>query len=62
MKKLHKSYSDKWIFGVCSGIAEYLDIDVTLIRLFWGGMVLMCGVGVLAYIFCAIVMPSDYLS
>ena len=47
------------IDGVCAGIAEYFDIDPTLVRL--GAVVLTCtvGSGILAYIICAIVIPRD---
>ena len=34
-KRLHKSDSDKKLCGVCGGIAEYFDIDPTLVRLAW---------------------------
>ena len=34
-KRLQRSEHDKWIGGVCGGIAEYLDWDPTLIRLAW---------------------------
>lgn len=58
MKKLYKSSKDKKICGVCGGLAEYLNIDSTVIRLL---MVVFClmGSGLLAYIIAAIVMPSD---
>jgi phage shock protein C len=58
-KKLYKSNKDKKIDGVCAGIAEYFDIDPTLVRL---GAVAIClagGSGVLAYIIAAIIMPRD---
>ena len=56
VKKLYKS-TDKKIDGVCAGIAEYFDIDPTLIRLIWALAVVFAGVGILAYIIAAIVMP-----
>ena len=58
-KKLYKSSKDKKIDGVCAGIAEYFDIDPTLVRL---GAVAIClagGSGVLAYIIAAIIMSRD---
>ncbi len=57
MKRLTKSY-DRKICGVCGGIAEYLNIDPTLVRLAWLLLVLCAGTGVLAYIIAAIVMPE----
>lgn len=57
-KRLYKSNTDKQICGVCGGIAEYFDVDPTLIRLVWVLLVLSAGSGVLAYIACAIVFPE----
>ncbi len=57
MKKLCKS-KDKKICGVCAGFAEYFGIDTTLVRLLWALAVVCCGVGLLAYIVCAIVLPK----
>ena len=56
-KRLYKSNSDKKIDGVCAGIAEYFDIDPTLIRLCWAFGTLFVGAGILAYIVAALVMP-----
>jgi phage shock protein C len=58
-KRLYKSRTDSKICGVCGGIAEYFDIDSTLVRL---GLVIFCclgGSGVLAYIIAALVMPDE---
>ena len=56
-KKLYKSNTDKKVDGVCAGIAEYFNIDPTLIRVAWILLALFVGSGLLAYIICAIVMP-----
>ncbi|MDD7023512.1 MAG: PspC domain-containing protein [Lachnospiraceae bacterium] len=56
-KRLYKSNENKMLDGVCGGIAEYFDIDPTLVRL---GLILFCalgGSGILAYIIAAIVIP-----
>ena len=58
MKKLTKSGSQKMIAGVCGGIAEYLNVDVTIVRLITAALVLACGSGLLAYIVAAVVMPE----
>ena len=57
-KKLYKSNTDKKICGVCGGLAEYLEIDSTIIRLILVLLVLFAGTGILAYIIAALVMPS----
>ena len=58
-KRLYKSNKNKMIDGVCAGIAEYFNIDPTLVRL--GAVVLTSagGSGILAYIICAIIVPRD---
>ena len=57
MKRLRKSY-DKKLCGVCAGIAEYFNIDPTIVRLAWLLVVLCAGTGIWAYIIAAIVMPE----
>ena len=62
-KKLYRSNHDKKLFGVCGGLAEYFNIDSTLMRLIAVLAVLFVGSGLLAYIVAAIIMPTrpDYL-
>lgn len=57
-KKLTRSRTDKKIAGVCGGVAEYLDIDSTLVRIVWVMAALFVGWGVLGYIIAWIVMPE----
>lgn len=56
-KRLYKSNVDKKLDGVCAGIAEYFNIDPTVIRLLWVLATLFVGSGIIAYIIAAIVMP-----
>jgi len=49
---------EKKLFGVCSGLANYLDIDPTLMRALFVIAVLMAGTGILAYIVLAFIMPD----
>ncbi len=58
MKRLYRCDQGKKICGVCQGIAEYLNADVTVVRLITVLIALFCGSGVIAYIVCAIVMPE----
>ncbi len=57
-KKLYKSSTNKMISGVCGGIAEYINLDPTIVRLLWVVFCFMGGAGILAYIIAAIIMPS----
>ena len=56
-KKLYKSKTDKKVCGVCGGLAEYLEVDVTVIRLICVLACLFAGCGLLAYIVAALIMP-----
>jgi phage shock protein PspC (stress-responsive transcriptional regulator) len=47
------------IAGVCGGLAEYFEVDPTLVRVLWVLMVLLAGTGVLLYIVLWIIMPLD---
>ena len=57
-KKLYRSKSGKMLLGVCGGVAEYLNIDVTIIRVLWAAASLFAFFGVILYIICAIVFPE----
>lgn len=57
-KRLKKS-RDKKLCGVCGGVAEYLDMDPTIVRIIWLVLVLCAGTGLLAYIVAAILMPNS---
>lgn len=57
-KRLFKS-RDKKISGVCGGVAEYLNVDPTIVRLIWALVALSTGIGFVAYIVAAIVMEED---
>ena len=58
-KKLYKSVKDRKLTGVCGGIAEYFDIDSSIVRIVWLILVLCAGTGLLAYIICAIVLDDN---
>ena len=57
MKKLYKS-NNRMICGVCAGLAEYLGIDPTVVRLIWAALGLT-GTGILLYIIAALVLPEN---
>ena len=58
MKRLCKIEQGKKLAGVCSGIAEYFNVDPTLVRIGWVIASFAFGCGLLAYIICAIIMPN----
>ena len=55
--RLERSSTDKIIAGVCGGVAQYLQIDVTWIRLVVVILAVFGGVGIIGYIVLAILMP-----
>lgn len=57
-KKLYRSTLDKMIGGVAGGLAEYFDIDATLVRVLFVVVVFLGGGGIIAYIILWIVVPQ----
>ena len=60
-KKLYKSRNNRVIAGVCAGLAEYFNVDVTVIRVAWAILSLFGGGGIIAYILCMIIIPEKPL-
>lgn len=58
MKRIYKSQKEKMICGVCGGVAEYFNIDPTLIRLLFV-IFGLTGSGILAYIVAAVIIPME---
>lgn len=59
MKRLYKSRTERKLCGVCGGLAEYFNLDPTLIRLLWILFSLAGGAGLLVYIIAALIMPEE---
>ena len=58
-RRLYRCYHDHKIAGVSSGLAEYLDIDVTLIRILFLVSIFFGGLGLLLYIVMALLVPME---
>lgn len=58
-KRLHRSRRHRIIFGVCGGLADYFDVDPTLVRLLFVLLAFVSGAGILIYLVLLIVMPSE---
>ena len=58
-KKLYRSASDRKLAGVCGGVARYLNMDPTVIRVLWAIISLFAFIGVAAYIVCAFIIPEE---
>ena len=61
-KQLMRSGRDKKIAGVCAGVAHYLDMDPTIVRVIWGVLAFCYGAGIVAYIILWMIAPvaTDY--
>lgn len=58
-KRLYRSRSDRRVAGVCAGIADYLGVDATLVRIAWVVFAVAGGPGVLLYIILAAIVPEE---
>ncbi|MBE3518794.1 MAG: PspC domain-containing protein [Firmicutes bacterium] len=61
MKRLYRSSKDRRILGVCGGLAEYFEVDPTLVRLGVAVITLFTGFvpGIVLYILAAVLMPEE---
>lgn len=60
-KKLYKSRTVRTISGVCGGLEDYFNIDVTIIRLIWVALTIATGIfpGIFAYVAAALIIPDE---
>lgn len=58
-RRLYKSRRNKVIDGICGGVAEYFDMDPTIVRLLWVLVTFMGGSGFILYIIAMIIMPVN---
>jgi phage shock protein PspC (stress-responsive transcriptional regulator) len=59
MAKQLKKGSDRKLFGVCSGLADYFAMDATVMRLIFLVAFFAFGTGLLLYVILAFIMPSE---
>ena len=60
-KKLMRSRTDRTIAGVCAGMAHYLDLDVSLVRVVWALVTVLSGIfpGVVVYALSWVIIPEE---
>ncbi len=58
-KKLYLSETDKKIAGVCGGLAEYFNIDSTVVRILWVLLSIFFGSGIIAYLIAWLLIPKE---
>jgi phage shock protein C len=61
-KRLMRSSRDKKIAGVCAGLAEYFELDPTIVRVVWLLAIFFAGTGFLVYVILWIVLPLSPLT
>ncbi len=59
MRRLYRSSENRLLGGVCGGVADYFNVDPTLIRLAWILFIGLAGTGLLAYLLCCFIIPND---
>ena len=57
-KKLYLNKEEKKVSGVCAGVADYFELDVTIVRVLWITAILCLGFGLIPYIILALVVPT----
>jgi len=58
-KRLYRSRTERMLWGVCGGLANYFDIDPTIVRVIAVLLIFANGLGILAYIVMAIIVPLE---
>lgn len=59
-KKLRRSRADRRIAGVCGGLAQFLDIDSTAVRVAMALLILFGGMSLIAYLVMWLIIPDEY--
>lgn len=59
IRKLYRSQTSRMLAGVCGGVAEYLAVDVTIIRIAWLLASLFNGIGIIAYLVFLLLVPNN---
>ncbi|MEG1857457.1 MAG: PspC domain-containing protein [Pseudoflavonifractor sp.] len=57
-KKLYRVEQGKMISGVCGGVAEYFNVDPSLVRILWAALIFAWSLGFWLYLICAFVLPK----
>ena len=57
-RKLHRSQTQRMIAGVCGGLAEYFNVDATLMRVLFLLLAVFGGSGIVIYIVMWIIVPD----
>jgi phage shock protein PspC (stress-responsive transcriptional regulator) len=56
---LRRAYDGRLLAGVAAGIADYLGVDVTIVRVAFAVFAFLGGAGIPAYLACALLIPEE---
>ena len=59
-RRLVRSINDRKIAGVCAGLADYFDLDPTIVRVIWALATFIPGPNIIAYVVLWIVLPEGF--
>ena len=57
--RLYRSRGDRMLFGVAGGLARYLNVDSSIVRIVWVLLVFAAGAGILLYVVAAFLIPEE---
>ena len=60
-RRLYRSHTDRKLAGVCGGLAQYFNIDATLLRVLFVVLALLGGPGLVIYLLMWILVPEEPL-
>ena len=58
-RRLYRSRTDRMLAGVCGGIAEYLNVDSTVVRLIFAIGLFVGGLALITYVICWLIVPEE---
>lgn len=58
-RRLHRSRTDKRVFGVCGGIANHFDVDPNVVRLAVAALAVLGGTAIPLYVLAAVILPEE---
>jgi phage shock protein C len=56
---LRRAVDGRMLAGVCAGLADYLAVDVTVVRVAFGVLTFLGGAGIPAYLACLLLIPEE---
>lgn len=58
-RRVHRSSTNRWMAGVCGGLADYFRVDATLVRLLFVLLTICGGIGIPMYVLAWLIIPQE---